>query len=1292
MISSIIMLITTNLIFPIVTSTSSENPDPDNVCEQMKNLPETRGSNRAVPLNRQGLGFTEISTGLPTSGYYSYIVYGDFNKDNKIDIVFTGDNYNAAGNNAKGVYAYTGNGGTSWTDASTGLATYDSWAGCMVGDADADGYIEAYAANGAWGTSSNKGLKVWEYRNRNWNDSATHVTTPRPTGAPYNGFLANITGNSRLDLVLCNNVGIKYFQNNGGNPVTWLERSGGLSTSNQFTAVDVADMNKDGLKDIIASDYSGNEHMYIQNTTGNLWTEYSTGVAIPGTYLGIEVGDVNNDSHMDIVYGGNGAGLKCQLGNSGGAGGTSFSWTAANTGLPPNRYYYQIQICDIDLDGDLDIIAPRSYTDNAGIEIYLGNGSTNPGMNLGWTKAANINLTTTGDWTGVNCPDINSDGSPDIVAVSYGNGVKAWRNNLSQDITAPGAVTDLTITNVTMTNITISWSAPCDNGTDTLSGPVKGYDIRYYTSMINSGTWDTASECDAEPLPAAPGTQQTFTISELLPGTKYYIALKSSDERPNISLLSNVVFNTTMGIPDTTPPGKIYDLSAIDPTNNSINLTWTAPADNRSNASSGPVTEYDIRYHTTQITNITWPLAIKCTIPITPGQPGAAELYQVSGIQSDTVYYFSIKACDETNNLAWLSNCAFNTTLPTPDISPPAAITDLVAHKPTTTSINLTWSAVGDDGNSGNASNYDIRFATETITALTWLDAAKCSEIPTPSAPGNTEHYKVTDLLPDTIYYFVIIAGDETPLWSDLSNIAFNTTLPVLDTIPPNRIDDLAMVGTTGSSTKLTWSAPGDDGDVGTAASYDLRYSNVSISQQNGVSAIKIQEPPAPKAAGETETYNVTGLSASTKYYFAIRAVDDSENWSPISNSPSGTTLDDPKPTLIMNLTPEKTELTSGETIDLRISVVTRDTQPHTPVPLADIKITTDNSDLSVIPVTGQSDQNGILNVKITAPVVADITEITIFANANKTNFASDQGQVMITVQPEISKLMQFDLHITDKNISLSKTEITEGNEIIFYANIHNIGAIDAAEFNVSFFLDNEQLGSPVSYQDLNMGNHVNATQAWSAKKGNFTLRIEITPLNFDLEANIQDNSAEIEFSVHGKDEGGEKTGKTQGSSFMVFGLIILVCVIIIILIFCYILLRRKNISHLNKYEDTRISQEPHTLSTSFDSEIQPQTTTLTMPSPAPPTTPLSVLMARPVDILPQNTVKESEATGETVIDKPPMAPLALPVSTGEPETPEPEGETNIQQVPCPTCKNQISVYSSPCIHCGTNMNWNLKL
>ncbi|WP_455393162.1 fibronectin type III domain-containing protein [[Eubacterium] cellulosolvens] len=1279
---------------------------------------ETLRSTRSVARSRNTLGFTEISTGLPNSDSYNFVELKDFNSDGNIDLVVTAED--SSPSNSKGVHAFTGNGGISWTNATTGLIWQYAWAGLAVGDADGDGYTEAYATDEQHGSNGNLGVKVWEYRSNIWNSSSTHVSSPVSSGRPFNVCLSNFTGTSRPDLVICGNPGLKYFENTGGNPATWQERSSGLLTTNQFTGITAADMNKDGLKDFVACDYTNNEYLYIQNTTGNLWVNYYNGVNISGRYMGVAVGDVNNDTHMDIIFGGVGNGLRCLLGNSGGGSGTSFTWTAANSGLPGGGNYLMIELVDIDDDGDLDIVAPR-YGNPGGINIYLGNGNTNPGTSMSWSLATNTNLTSSGDWISVACTDINKDGSIDIAGASWGNGVKAWLNNLTLDITPPAAVLDLVITNVTINSIRVNWTAPADNGTNVSTGPVRSYDIRYMTSNINTGNWASAIQCDDEPTPGTPGTEESYTVTGLQPGTRYYIGLRCLDERPNTSPLSNIVNDITLGIPDTTAPWQIRDLRAVHPTNNSINLTWTAPADNGSNADSGAVHGYEIKIHSAQITNLTWESATELPNAITPAAPGNAETFMVSGLQAETTYYFAVKGFDEVPNTGWVSNSAFNTTLPDPDIIPPNAVTDLKAIEPTLTTINLTWTTPGDDGSSGTASAYDIRYAPANITELTWPDAIECLNEPVPQSAGSTEQYQVTGLTQNTTYYFALKVSDEVPSWSGLSNIAFNTTTepftPSTDTLAPAKIIDLIASQPTLDSITLTWTAPGDDGTTGHANAYDIRTEKSPINDLNWNFATRITEPPTPKSAGENETLVVTGLEENTTYYFAIRASDEVPNWSPMSNVAYETTLDSTAPTLQVTMTPEKTVLEAGERIIVVITVQHQGTAE--PVSEAGVELSSNNPELQITPASSLTGPNGNLTVFVTAPTLTEDTEITIFAEISKPGFATVQHEVTIIVKAIVITQPKFNLRITPVQIILSKAVIIDGDSIIIYANITNLGPMSAPEFIVRIFLNNEQLGENRRLTNLMANGFMIIEQPWTAVKGNYSIKVDIEPMAPGFDSDLSDNTAERSFVVQEKaDDGGDGDGKGTGdSSNRLLWVIILVIIVVVILVLVFIVVRNKRKKEREytevppilpeEYLDLPIETQETIAKTAAEGEEmvdEGPTPEATHEPPVDEHEPPAAEIEPAPELPPQELgdlempEQELELEGESGMQevfepdtdsmKEPGEELEVELQEQPPTDQEQIPKQPMQLVPCPICQNMIPVYSTPCSQCKTELNW----
>jgi hypothetical protein len=110
------------------------------------------------------------------------------------------------------------------------------------------------------------------------------------------------------------------------------------------------------------------------------------------------------------------------------------------------------------------------------------------------------------------------------------------------------------------------------------------------------------------------------------------------------------------------------------------------------------------------------------------------------------------------------------------DTTPPAAITDLNINCITSGSVELTWTAPGDDGIAGRATSYDIRYHTDQIDSVTWKVATACLAECVPSVAGTSESYTVTDLNPCTPYFFAIRAIDEASNRAGISNSAHTQT------------------------------------------------------------------------------------------------------------------------------------------------------------------------------------------------------------------------------------------------------------------------------------------------------------------------------------------------------------------------------------------------------------------------------------------------------------------------------------------------------------------------------------
>lgn len=82
----------------------------------------------------------------------------------------------------------------------------------------------------------------------------------------------------------------------------------------------------------------------------------------------------------------------------------------------------------------------------------------------------------------------------------------------------------------------------------------------------------------------------------------------------------------------------------------------------------------------------------------------------------------------------------------------------------------------------------------------------------------------------------------------------------------------------------LEWTAPGDDGRFGRAQAYLLRYSTEPITDANFERATSVRVVPRPRPSGTLESCTVEGLAPDTRYYFALKTMDDAGNWSLLSN------------------------------------------------------------------------------------------------------------------------------------------------------------------------------------------------------------------------------------------------------------------------------------------------------------------------------------------------------------------------------------------------------------------------
>ncbi len=92
----------------------------------------------------------------------------------------------------------------------------------------------------------------------------------------------------------------------------------------------------------------------------------------------------------------------------------------------------------------------------------------------------------------------------------------------------------------------------------------------------------------------------------------------------------------------------------------------------------------------------------------------------VPGLPGEKLLYFALRVRDDSGNDSVVSNSPSAITAG----EAPARVTDLTASATGVGSVDVVFTAVGDDGLNGTASTYDLRYSTNPIASMGDFDAA----------------------------------------------------------------------------------------------------------------------------------------------------------------------------------------------------------------------------------------------------------------------------------------------------------------------------------------------------------------------------------------------------------------------------------------------------------------------------------------------------------------------------------------------------------------------------------------
>jgi len=488
------------------------------------------------------------------------------------------------------------------------------------------------------------------------------------------------------------------------------------------------------------------------------------------------------------------------------------------------------------------------------------------------------------------------------------------------------------------------------------------------TNALWASRWDPVGgwETPAAGGTAYTGTGPTFVEADADPGSDRIAVLAASDNgnlRPLVARMfaggwvpgseTVLAVNTTQSSGVRRLPWRNFDMGWDDAGNlvalydrvtTPTTVIYSSLESRRWTPSGGWAAPVDLMVDQTLIT------AVEVAL-----DPDSGELMAVAAMDPGTTTSLSVRMLRWSGN-AWRDNTEIATgAVHWPEFSisgipyrpygnavavayrednvPPAQVT-LTQTGSSATTATVQWTAPGDNGTTGQAGGYDIRWSDLTIVddaTVADCDAPPAGQVcfsratqvrpsPVPRAAGATETVTI-DLGAPGVYHVALKTGDranavdtatgaETPR-RNVSAMSPDLTVTTLaaDPVPPEAITDLAAAAGANpeSMIALTWTGVGDDGGVsptGPVLGYDLRMATLPISETGGDDNFHVPFDQATQVAvtapatdggggtrGVANAYTVTGLASGQAYYFAVKGLDeDPTTQAAISNVASLTT------------------------------------------------------------------------------------------------------------------------------------------------------------------------------------------------------------------------------------------------------------------------------------------------------------------------------------------------------------------------------------------------------------------
>jgi len=357
-----------------------------------------------------GLSYVESSSGFAGNpvleGGRTELEFADINNNGDVDIISIGDHGNPNVNTQEhGVMVWFGDGYGNWTLHQTGDFGYG---GIAVGDVNGDGKWDiGYGMhhNYASGDFGDDMLEValGDGTGRNWTPWDDSLV---PGGSVWGMFatdFADIDNDGDLDVgssSFGSGVGLRVFLNNGDG--TWHQTFGLSDGTNSQMEFYFRDVNRDGNADIIHG--AAGPAVYFGDGAGGFVPGDSGLPRSDYGLAGISPGDVDSDGGCDLAFANENGGVEVWVWDD-----TVSQWVSFSGTLPASGSFDATQLCDMNADGFVDLVA----LGGGHTKVWLGDGQGN------WTEAADITTPAAGTYAALRTgADFDHNGFPDLAFIT----------------------------------------------------------------------------------------------------------------------------------------------------------------------------------------------------------------------------------------------------------------------------------------------------------------------------------------------------------------------------------------------------------------------------------------------------------------------------------------------------------------------------------------------------------------------------------------------------------------------------------------------------------------------------------------------------------------------------------------------------------------------------------------------------------------------------------------------------------------------------------------------------------